>query len=565
MLKPSTPPHALEIPEIVLKVVWHLNAAEVLACSSVSRSFYSSFAPHVWQDLHFGQPTLDLDLEPLARILSSNGAPGHFGRPDFLKIAPWLRSIIIGGLSPSDEAHTNKHWDNCKKIFRQNRSSLQSVSLINWKYDPHNKPVPGRPLWNPILKCAQAWNLRSLSLERCMIRGKHSNLFWTICERLERLRLDDVQFDLSKSPLGRETNKRVTAPGDSAPEITVELDLTRMRDLRLRGIHSVPVLRQLNQLIRRCPNLQTLYWNTDSYHYDIQSAFCDLYAASTWPDLDWIVVLTFLKDEDLVKLLQAAKKPFRRLDFGYSKMQPETFELFRQSHFSTIQRINLLNFKRLKRNWVVQVLASCPSLECFRADEIGTREILESEPWVCKRLRVFRVFIYVDISDSGYNRKFTREELQQFRAVYRRLAFLKELKELDMLPTYTRAMMAAQAEGHTLVPLPLCLKAGLGQLSELTKLEKISFWSGKQATFKEELVWMVDCWKRLKNFTGAWYVRPNATMDSQDRFATSDKLKMWMREQRIDISSCRYIPYIIESPDDTPCDDMCGPSDGDDD
>ncbi|KAF9998075.1 hypothetical protein BGZ79_008237 [Entomortierella chlamydospora] len=65
---PSPPSfHALDLPEIVFGIAQYLDAADVLACSAVSKSFYCSFAPFVWQDLHFGQPYTFTFTETLNR------------------------------------------------------------------------------------------------------------------------------------------------------------------------------------------------------------------------------------------------------------------------------------------------------------------------------------------------------------------------------------------------------------------------------------------------------------------------------------------------------------------
>ncbi|KAF9199260.1 hypothetical protein BGZ49_010654 [Haplosporangium sp. Z 27] len=578
-------PHALEIPEIVFRVVHYLNAADVLACSSVSRSFYSSFSPFVWENLHFGQPCdLDDDLEPLARNLTigiilqprqeSADIRSELLSLGILNKAPLIRSLsihshttllplVLGrectqlnsitmeGLSVRDKRHTKEHWNSCKDIFKRNQSSLKSISLINWEYSSYMKTQPGQPKWNPIQRCTEAINLRSLSLEKCMIRGRFTRIFWTTCERLESLRLDDVRFDLSNSPLARRTNNNESVG-------TSKYNFTRLKDLRLRSIISVTSMQLLNQLIRHCPNLQKLYW--DLFSYDVREVFCDLYTASTWPDLDWIVILKYIGDIEFAKLLQSAKKPFRRLDFFVADLQPESYKLFRR-HFSTIRKIHLVRHSGYSNGWAIEILTSCPLLESLKTDNMTAQEISESGPWICKRLKVLRIFIDMGFNENANNRKLTSEELKLCHLVYSRLASLKELRKLDMLSTYNLANIGARAQLRTLVPLPVRLRAGLGQLEALDKLEEISFWSGKQAIHKKELIWMVDYWKQLKSIEGYWQILKGTMAEDHVKFLRSGELREWLVDRGISVQLCCYHHYLLGSPEDAPCEDWCESSD----
>ncbi|KAF9199259.1 hypothetical protein BGZ49_010653 [Haplosporangium sp. Z 27] len=584
-LNSSGTPHALEIPEIVFKVVHYLDITDVLTCSSVSRSFYSSFSPFVWENLHFGQHKPDDYNEPLARNLF----PGHIIQPmqqsidirsellslGILNKAPLIRSLsihshttliplVLGrectqldsitmeGLSVNDEKHTREHWDSCRKIFKRNQSSLKSISLINWEYDSHKKIRHGQPMWSPIQRLAEATNLRFLSLEKCMIRGRHSRIFWTTCERLESLRLDDVRLDIPRSPL----NHRMDIE-------TTEYNFTRMRDLRLRSIQCVLPTRLLNRLIRLCSNIQVLYWNIHNHDRETLSEFCDLYAASAWPELDWIVIERSLADDSLSRILQAAKKPFRRLDFSFSNIQPSTFQLLRERHFSTIRKISLMNHSRHKRRWAIDVLTSCPLLEIFKVDDVTAQEISESGPWICKGLKKLVAFIDMGFKDNANNRRLTPEELEQCHEVYSRLAWLKELQVLDMLNSYIGANIAAREQMRTLVPLPVRLKAGLGQLAGLIKIKDICFWNGRQAIHKKELVWMIDHWKRFKSITCGWQALPRHDAYQVFAYHPKGRLSEWLAAGGIEASRCLY--YNESQPDEQPCEDWCETSESEDD
>ncbi|KAK3823268.1 MAG: hypothetical protein J3Q66DRAFT_385684 [Benniella sp.] len=250
---------ALALPEIVALIVLHQYPADILACSAVSRSLRASFAPFVWQDLCYGPPwpsnrdapSRCIYAQRLPDIVAHAAVQNRIEAQNqivatFKDIAPRIRTLIINnhesifplqlgaacsqlqslsisGIPTTEVA--SAHWVNCKTMMRRNRHHLQSLSLFSWNYD-FTRLQPGQPNWNPILGCTKSWNLRSLSLVRCRIRGRHMAAFWVICSRLERLILDRVQLhiDLPHSPPSTQAQSHVPSRGGYSP-IQQALDL----------------------------------------------------------------------------------------------------------------------------------------------------------------------------------------------------------------------------------------------------------------------------------------------------------------------------------------------------
>ncbi|KAF9396408.1 hypothetical protein BGX21_009540, partial [Mortierella sp. AD011] len=344
--------------------------------------------------------------------------------------------------------------------------------------------------------------------------------------------------------------------------------------------------------------------------------FVELFLASTWPDLDSITITDQCKplftSEQYYQILQASSSPslsvpfitttaaattvpagatllpcerrlyqrnrrsMRRLDVKTAEgILPSTFELLRNLHFETIQKIDLIYCEGNTSQWSIQILTSCPGLESFRAKGIKAQDILQASqqrPWACRGLRELTVFIDMGFQNNGPNRRFTPEELVQCRSIFRLLADLRELHTLDMLTSYAYACDPCNLNyhrdphhpRHLLVPLPIRLKAGLDLMQNSTKLEKVWFWGGRQYLPKRELNWMVLNWKRLKNLAGGGRIRLGAPKSLEDKYIWAKPLQNWLNELGISTLGTRYEQYAENMSSPEKYEDCCGASDSDD-
>ncbi|KAI8345234.1 hypothetical protein B0O80DRAFT_474686 [Mortierella sp. GBAus27b] len=541
--------HALELPEIAALVAAHLDTRDHLACSSVSKALRSSFGPLAWQALSFGQlnppappprpddirairDPLDMSILDTDCIMITT-QEDHELSNDLCNITPWIRSLFIHdhttispltlgascnhletihlpALSVHEPRHTAAHWTLCKKMMRRNRPHLKSLLLTGWGYRlaDMRKPIPGQPVWNPILMCTHAWNMQSLTLVNCRIRGRHMQAFWTICKRLETLGLDFVYLLFTRPREEEELSQAMQSLSCQDSSSTELVSFPKMKELRLRNVQYVHAPYLLRNIIRHCPALQSLSWQ----HWDrnnIIDPFRKLMEEGTWPELDSIFIVSRMVDmtyQEHERFLQSTRRPLRQLSLYSMITRAITFELYRP-HFETLEKLDLTRYDGATSAVAIQVLSSCPNLKSLMAKDLNAQDILKegNRPWVCRGLEELTIFIHMGFGRHGLYRRLTDEELDQSRAIFKRLATFKQLRSLDMLSYPISRMLRLpyhhpdNGEWLSITPFHFRLQAGLDELAGLNQLVDVRFWAGSHAIFKKEIVWMVDHWKRLRN------------------------------------------------------------------
>ncbi|KAK3823427.1 MAG: hypothetical protein J3Q66DRAFT_331810 [Benniella sp.] len=560
---PTATTHALGLPEIVSAIVQYLEAPDVLACSTVSKSLRTLFVPYVWRNLHFGSCQLKCNRTPFARsvaIKNLSGTGNSLDMDALLEHAPLVRSLIIhdhesitplqlgaactrlesltvSGLLLWEDSHTDVHWINCMNMVQRNRLHLRSLSLVGWKYDETKRPTD-QPFWSPLQSCAQSWNLRSLKIQDCRLRERDWEAFWILCERLEALEFKNT-MDMTMVLM-------TPGKGDDGTSAC----FPRLRSLTLHTNDSVESNQILGMIIGQCPVLRTLKWNLCWRYLFPMDLFTELFEASTWPELDTIAVKHFIGmvlDEEYRRLLEAAGRPLRRLDFQLETIQPATFGLIR-THFSTLETIDLSYGSRDTSDWTIEVLASCPMLRKITSVSIHAQDLLASSmPWVCHRLQKFEVAIDMGFPNRGPDRELSKVELEQCRKVYERLAELRELRVLDLLSGYIRVCVESNvAFGNPYespITLPLRLDAGLDLLGRCTRLERIRFWGGTEPVEEQGLQWMVEHWKRLWSLVGIWTVLAGTAHEVRDKFLWEGRLKEWLRGHGVTTEGSSFGEY----------------------
>ncbi|KAF9430164.1 hypothetical protein BGZ76_000943 [Entomortierella beljakovae] len=428
-----------------------------------------------------------------------------------------------------------------KLMFRRNRASLSHLHLLYWRWNFRRKPAIGLPLWNPLLKCASAYNLRSLKLEKCKIRGSVMKAFWTIAKRLEILELLWVAMDIY-TPLPLNFNKTDSDRSNSADDMAVRFPL--LKHLSVKGLRWSTARSQLLNFIAHCPQLRKLYWRFNLERL-AGTEFVDMFVASVWPQLEYIDLTDyrgFIGDDDNFRVLQSSKVSLRRLTYGLYSMEPRSYEILRERHFSTIGNIDLSVCDDSKVSWIIEILTSCPCLEIFQAKSISAQQILDAGSFVCLNLERLTIFIDMEFLDNAPNRRFTEEEFEICRKVYQRLAIFKGLKKLDMLHSFIwlRASCSIRNPRHpmfTLVPLPFRLKAGLDELSSLKELREFCFWAGSRPIQMEELIWVTENWINLTTLTGSALAALGSIPEVKDNYLVSGRLKDWLEDHEISTGS----------------------------
>lgn len=544
--------HALDLPEIVLQISLYLDATDVFACYSTSRSLRISFAPFVWQELHFGRSCdiwcndtllgrhLDLqDSDPMTMDTLKRAAPWvkslKIHRHDSIlplklgELCSGIERIDLRGLTyDNNKKDSMEHWKSCQEMIGRNQGRLKYLFLSNWTFAWRHKYGPEQPRWNPLVGGTKCLALRSLSLKDCEIRGRYMMHFWNIGQRLESLELNGVTLDLAE-PCGwvpKPTTAASNSGTVSATAPVYEARFPRLQELVLKNTTQFKPRRLMDLLVTQCPALRTLYWEHFKRFMFPFEEFTELFSSMTWPKLDSITLKktrNYIPQGCYYKLLTDPRqhhyhRPLRRLYVErFSMMKEIKYNLLRDHHFSTLETINIVRCWDVSSPLVVQILTSCPSLQRLKAKFITAQEILDSGPsWVCHGLQKLSIII-----DMAFQRdtvpipKFTEQEMDQCRAVFKQLATLTRLRVLDMLmrkrrPLKRRVYVGSRYEEYEIVPLPMRLKAGMDQLSRLTELRKVTFWSGRQATYRKEVLWMLDHWKWLKKLQAFWTIRSYA-------------------------------------------------------
>ncbi|KAF9357952.1 hypothetical protein BGX34_009136, partial [Mortierella sp. NVP85] len=506
--------HPLHLPEVLFQVALYLDAKDVLACSLVSRTSHSAFAPYVWRNLHIGlhpsQYTTVRHQDQLARFISvktqvsdnqGQGQLSEGSQPSeedgLLQVlqgaAPWIRSLFIHGhyskhqldfgerctmlesLSiegpPLNDKFDTTYWDRCKALVRQNSAHLRSLTMTHWGRSSRGRKLPK---WSPLSECVQHKSLRSLRIQGGSLRDKQWASYWKIFENLESLTLESIYV---------------------APPPSIASEFPQLRTLVLHQLATEP-LHQLDWIIRICPMLQTLEWTLgQTTHFPVQ--FTHYFVGLTWPELDSITIKghqDYMSQEDYISILQATQRAFKVLDLKIQFLPPDLFDLLRQSHFKALTKVDLFSAVAIPQ-CVQEVLESCPLLEHLAAKFITAQDIINGKPWVCLGLKEFKVMINMGFGriklDRGAKRpKFTESEQGLCRAVFGQLGRLEQLRVLDLRRHYWFTDM----RGY--FPLPLELRLGLGQLSRLEDIEVIGF-HGSQDLRIPDVTWMLQSWPYL--------------------------------------------------------------------
>ncbi|KAF9353288.1 hypothetical protein BGX34_011651, partial [Mortierella sp. NVP85] len=475
---------------------------------------------------------------------------GTFHLHTFLQVlqrnAPWVRSISIYGHQPLYRLAFTEHcamvdsisicnpplnkdynpdyWECCQALVKRNSPRLRSLRLTNCD----GKPQSG---WGLMTECLQYQNLRSLSLIRGSFKKKRIEIFWRICQNLESLELESVYMRLiphkpkssssadakNETSLGYSETKEPLPPIDSQEysqtTTSTNVRLPKMRRLVLNKLFHTEPLQQLDFLISVCPMLKTLEWTLPPVSLPVKE-FTDYLAAMTWPELESITIKDARKnmtDEEYEAILRAAPRPLKVLDLPHCRLGTDSFNLLRQNHFKTLTKVNLFQAKNSTlysssrpeddvSEWVQEVLESCPSLKSIVARIITAQDITNGQPWMCHRLEEFQVMIDMEFEERALERgrkrpKYTEDQENKCRAVYRQLGRLHQLKKLDMFHCSWRPGF------KVITPPPLELRVGLAQLSGLKDIELISFY-GSQDMRMVDLQWMLQHWPHLKEISG---------------------------------------------------------------
>ncbi|KAG0219490.1 hypothetical protein BGX31_011299, partial [Mortierella sp. GBA43] len=406
----------------------------------------------------------------------------------------------------------DSYWNSLQSLLDQSMGCLRSLTLISWHELRKGKDWSNIPIVDPFRTFVRHSNVRSLTLLRSRIEGQDLCHLWSILPQLESLKIKATTLKLpiwkrSDSASDDDESTQRTATTDGA--LGQDVLFPKLRKLILNRVRGIGSLELLNRLIKPCPLLEILEWNTGDYGFPEKELYSS-FISMTWPNLDSITIqdypLTVMSTEDFVSILGAATRPFKVLDISISRFDRPTFDLLRRDHFETMTTIDLSLAYQYDQDmwsnpkscssWVQEVLELCPALEHLRARIITSQDILNGKPWTCLRLKLFEVPIDMGFENKPVERgpkrpKFTEDEERACRKVFGQLSRLKFLTRLEM-NTDDLILLTANV-----FLLPLELRLGLGQLSQLWDIEYINF-RGSQDMRMIDIQWMLDHWPHLR-------------------------------------------------------------------
>lgn len=212
--------------------------------------------------------------------------------------------------------------------------------------------------------------------------------------------------------------------------------------------------------------------------------------SSLWPHLKQLRIDPCFKDTELAFILNGVGNGLGSLiELQLSNCTLRTRACMALStHFSTLVKVDLIGSYAVGST-TLDLLCSCPKLEILLALEVFARDIPKRGPWVCQQLRVLRIWFRFEGSEKGLQ-----------KSVFEHLSTLTQLERLTIeYPVSGRRDMYAGLEFR--------LDCGLWRLASLQHLSSLRF--GKMRSHAHcpqvgmnEVAWMVNKWKKLKNVSG---------------------------------------------------------------
>ncbi|KAF8970775.1 hypothetical protein BGZ46_010388, partial [Entomortierella lignicola] len=341
--------------------------------------------------------------------------------------------------------------------------TLNSATLSNLELHGQNEYYTSE-FWNAI---GELPNLKSLCLDGSTIQKDRSLEFLKACLNLECLQLSSTSISLIN---------------DNFKDLG--LKFPKMRQLALIFVGGLVGINQL-ELIIQCPILEELKWQLGGWHhsFELGTKFTRLITTErAWPKLERLGLTDGsgkVEDEVLASILDSQPR-ITMLDVHFTGFGNLGFQALGR-HFGTLTILDVTKCMDFTSSMCLEILRSCPNLEEFSGERILVRDIAQSGPWSCLRLKKLYILFSADSSDQSLDEK-----------VFEKLSHLVRLEELwvGMEP-----MFGAK-------PLNFQLVNGLGALATLTRLRSICI-RGLARTFSEtDLSWMLEHWRMLDDFQG---------------------------------------------------------------
>lgn len=250
--------------------------------------------------------------------------------------------------------------------------------------------------------------------------------------------------------------------------------------LEFETIYCISVMDQL-LLILQCPALRHLSWKRAVGSLPWEE-LAEATRSGYWSHLESLDFLNTPKIDYLrLATILSSMKRLVSLHVNGRGTRLEFLQELRR-HFGTVQDLHLC-CKDIPGPFIHEVLASCPHLTSFCAGLIRGKDVMASEPWVCKDLNHLRLVFENEtvICES------------QWRVVFKQLGRLSRLEVLDFNDIIQI--------GDTFQTSPeFRLDHGLALLSGLNRLREVHSSFSRQSMGHKDVEWIVSHWPQLKRF-----------------------------------------------------------------
>lgn len=479
--------YALDLHEILVLIAEHLDRSDVLSCTKVSKTFYASFLPFLWQKVvvteagpnfshaqHLLHKIRHLELQSSP---TSSSVPTH----GFTHIT----TFKISGLDNPKNLH-NDNWPRLTSILLHlgPNCALRSFELR------HSTASPA--FWIALSQC----QLSSLTIAHSVVPATAFSAFWDTCSVLESIHVHDIEVQSGGMPLPKDgsrflhlkhlTHSYIRLCDQSSQEqeegaaIFPWIFAPHLKTLCLvDGFQRVPTfdLSRMVEGIRLAQEAAATSRNNDTAKDT--SPFETVIPGRKLRSLE-IHTNRGSHDRDIALLINNIKI-LQSITLEFPGQGLQTFCALGR-HRRTLIKIDT-RFCGVDSVEVLTLLAGCDQLQVLAAAAIHSRDVFWSRPWVCLALKRLTINIVVDSVPSD------EKDACAARGVFERLGRLVQLEFLDL-------------SGGDLFEesrIPLKVNMGLGQLQELKELRHLCLHESMFAEIAvEDAAWMVQHWPKLK-------------------------------------------------------------------
>ncbi|KAI8604486.1 hypothetical protein EDD21DRAFT_213146 [Dissophora ornata] len=474
----------LDLVEIRLSIAEHLKRPDLACCLRVCWSWHDTFLPLVWENLSVDNSRTDEQYQDSFKpeVLST-----HRHLIKDLNIFDWSGNYPLAfpriqkldfHLGKGNSPFLDKYL---APLIRGNQS-LVKLHLRSHSNDYHCRQ------WEALLELP---HLKELSLRMSSIQEDDIVRFWTICQNLESLLLEEVSF----------------------PQGTTPHALMCFQDIRKLQLCFVSGIKEEEQFhfISACPNLEDLAWYCFSSiepDNDLQgdgamggpyfNEFAKEVGRKRWPRLTSLKMDGQWSEEDTCLIIEGMQRVKKiDLDETFGSL---TFQAL-QRHFNNLVELQVETDSEETSILLQNIMCSCPALKKLEGGGVLAKHVVEGKPWVCLLLESLSIcFMFSD----------TEQHLQPL--------IFECLAKLTLLEHFCSGAIITPFHKRYPVPLQLRLQSGLNALSGLRWMVSL-FPSQRKSLGENELRWMLAHWKELKS------VSANVDIDDRTRIELQNLFK----------------------------------------